>query len=225
LVYRPRSFAGAVNRALERLAARLTELRHEAGLADLAVELRSALTEQAGYMAELRRDVTEAVRSAPAAVGVPGERQEAEPQPLPGAVEVRFEEVFGLLDDVHRHLSGTPAETGDPSPGRRPVTRADLGTLGCATLVRSLTREFRQGVAAWCATALPVVTLAARAPAAAERWAELRRVCRSYETAVEVLPLEELEAVGPPPRTTAARAVEALADDVWGALVGTAATP
>lgn len=217
LVYRPRSFAGAVNRALERLAARLTELRHEAGLADLAVELRSALSEQAAHMVELRHDVTEAVRSVPVA-GAEG--VSVEPRPLPGPVEARFEEVLALLDDVLDRLSGTSSGTGEPRVGRRPVTRADLGTLGCATLVGTLTREFRRGVADWCATALPALRTAARAPAAEEGWAVLRGVCRSYETAVEVLPLEELDAAGPPRRTTAARAVEALADDVWGALVG-----
>nr|WP_272923060.1 hypothetical protein [Streptomyces sp. SID5464] len=205
LLYRPGDFPRAVNEALDRLRARLTELRQEADLADLTSELRGALGEHSAQLGQLRQTVSDLARRDLVAVA-PGPARSALPEPVEG----RFEEVFALLDAAVERLAGRPAEAGEAPPPR--PGRADLTALGCATLVRQLTERFRTGADAWFRSAAP------GAPTE-EQWARLRRVCREYETAVEVLPVQSLGSPGPAHRPTAARAVEALADEVWGALV------
>jgi hypothetical protein len=79
-------------------------------------------------------------------------------------------------------------------------------------LVRQLTETFRTGADTWFRA------VSAGVPSE-EQWARLREVCREYETAVEVLPVQALGGAGPVHRPTVARAVEALADEVWGSLV------
>ncbi|MEU0385213.1 hypothetical protein [Streptomyces chartreusis] len=211
LLYRPGDFPRAVNEALDRLRTRLTELRQEADLAELTSELRGALGEHSAQLGRLRRTVSDLARRDLVAVA-PGPARSALPEPVEG----RFEEVFALLDAAVERLAGRPADSGE---GPRPRTgRTDLTALGCATLVRQLTERFRTGADAWFRTAAP------GAPTE-EQWARLRRVCREYETAVEVLPVQALGSPGPAHRPTAARAVEALADEVWGALVSSLRAP
>jgi hypothetical protein len=137
---------------------------------------------------------------------------------LPEPVEGRFEEVFALLDAAVERLAVHPPG-GDAVGG--PALRAgpaDLAALGCATLVRQLTETFRTGADAWFRAASP------GAPGE-EQWARLRLICREYETAVEVLPVQALGGAGPVHRPTVARAVEALADEVWGDLVSAFRVP
>ncbi|GGW96845.1 hypothetical protein [Streptomyces lomondensis] len=213
LVYRPGDFPRAVNEALDRLRTRLTQLRQEADLADLTSELRSALGEHSSQLGQLRRTVSDLARRDLVAAA-PGPARSTLPEP----VEVRFEEVFALLDAAVERLAGRPPG-GDlrGGPPLRPG-RADLAALGCATLVRQLTERFRTGADAWYRAASP------GAPSE-EQWARLRRVCREYETAVEVLPVQSLGSSGPAHRPTPARAVEALADEVWGGLVSAVRAP
>jgi hypothetical protein len=211
LLYRPGDFPRAVNEALDRLRARLTELRQEADLAELTGELRGALGEHSAQLGQLRRTVSDLARRELVAVA-PGPARSALPEPVEG----RFEEVFALLDAAVERLAGRPADDGEDPPPR--AGRADLTALGCATLVRQLTERFRTGADTWFRSAAP------GAPTD-EQWARLRRVCREYETAVEVLPVQSLGSPGPAHRPTAARAVEALADEVWGALVSAVRAP
>lgn len=211
LLYRPGDFPRAVNEALDRLRARLTELRQEADLAELTGELRGALGEHSAQLGQLRRTVSDLARRDLVAVA-PGPARSALPEPVEG----RFEEVFALLDAAVEQLAGRPADDGEGPPPR--AGRADLTALGCATLVRQLTERFRTGADTWFRSAAP------GAPTD-EQWARLRRVCREYETAVEVLPVQSLGSPGPAHRPTAARAVEALADEVWGALVSAVRAP
>ncbi|MET9758910.1 hypothetical protein ABZ016_07620 [Streptomyces sp. NPDC006372] len=203
LVYRPGDFPAAVNQALDRLRTRLTELRQEADLAELTSELRSALGEHGSQLGQLRRTVSDLARR-DLVVTAPGPARSALPEPVEG----RFEEVFALLDTAVGRLAGGFGE-GDGPPVR--TGRADLTALGCATLVRQLTERFRAGADAW-------FRAASSAAPAEEQWARLRRICREYETAVEVLPVQSLGG-GPAHRPTATRAVEGLADEVWSGLV------
>ncbi|MFJ8463559.1 hypothetical protein [Streptomyces swartbergensis] len=211
LLYRPGDFPRTVNEALDRLRARLTALRQEADLAELTSELRGALGEHSAQLGRLRRTVSDLARRDLVAAA-PGPARSALPEPVEG----RFEEVFALLDAVVERLAGRPDDVGEGSPPR--AGRADLTALGCATLVRQLTERFRAGADAWFRSAAP------GAPTE-EQWARLRRVCREYETAVEVLPVQSLGSTGPVHRPTSARAVEALADEVWGALVSAVRAP
>ncbi|QWB21747.1 MULTISPECIES: apolipoprotein A1/A4/E family protein [Streptomyces] len=213
LLYRPGDFEQAVNEALDRLRARLTELRKEADLAELTSELRGALGEHSSQLGLLRRTVSDLARRDLVAAA-PGPARTA----LPDPVEGRFEEVFSLLDAAVERLAGGSSGAGpDGSPSLR-AGRADLAALGCATLVRQLTERFRAGADAWFRAASSGVR-------SEEQWAGLRRVCREYETAVEVLPVQSLGVSGPVHRPTAARAVEALADEVWGGLVSAVRAP
>ncbi|MGK5693146.1 hypothetical protein ACSNOJ_09585 [Streptomyces sp. URMC 128] len=211
LLYRPGDFPRAVNEALDRLRSRLTELRQEADLAELTSELRGALGEHSAQLGQLRRTVSDLARRDLVAVA-PGPARSALPEPVEG----RFEEVFTLLDAAVERLAGRPADDGEGPLPR--AGQADLTALGCATLVRQLTERFRTGADSWFRSAAP------GAPTE-EQWARLRRVCREYETAVEVLPVQSLGSPGPAHRPTAARAVEALADEVWGALVSAVRAP
>jgi hypothetical protein len=211
LLYRPGDFPRAVNEALDRLRSRLTELRQEADLAELTSELRGALGEHSAQLGQLRRTVSDLARRDLVAVA-PGPARSALPEPVEG----RFEEVFTLLDAAVERLAGRPADGGEGPLPR--AGQADLTALGCATLVRQLTERFRTGADSWFRSAAP------GAPTE-EHWARLRRVCREYETAVEVLPVQSLGSPGPAHRPTAARAVEALADEVWGALVSAVRAP
>ncbi|MFI6851113.1 hypothetical protein [Streptomyces sp. NPDC050416] len=211
LLYRPGDFPRAVNEALDRLRSRLTELRQEADLAELTSELRGALGEHSAQLGQLRRTVSDLARRDLVAVA-PGPARSALPEPVEG----RFEEVFTLLDAAVERLAGHPADDGEGPLPR--AGRSDLTALGCATLVRQLTERFRTGADSWFRSAAP------GAPTE-EQWARLRRVCREYETAVEVLPVQSLGSPGPAHRPTAARAVEALADEVWGALVSAVRAP
>jgi hypothetical protein len=211
LLYRPGDFPRAVNEALDRLRTRLTALRQEADLAELTSELRGALGEHSAQLGRLRRTVSDLARRDLVAAA-PGPARSALPEPVEG----RFEEVFTLLDTAVDRLAGRPDDAGEGPPPR--TGRADLTALGCATLVRQLTERFRAGADAWFRSAAP------GAPTE-EQWARLRRVCREYETAVEVLPVQSLGSAGPVHRPTPARAVEALADEVWGALVSAVRAP
>ncbi|MFD5157196.1 hypothetical protein ACFWMJ_03850 [Streptomyces hawaiiensis] len=213
LVYRPGDFTQAVNQALDRLRARLTQLRQEADLAGLTAELRSALGEHGAQLGQLRRTVSDLARRDLVAAA-PGPVRSA----LPESVEGRFEEVFALLDAAVERLAGHPPG-GDAAGG--PALRAgpaDLAALGCATLARQLTETFRTDADAWFRAA------SGGAPGE-EQWARLRLICREYETAVEVLPVQALGGAGPVHRPTVARAVEALADEVWGDLVSSFRVP
>ncbi|WP_328408546.1 hypothetical protein OG542_04950 [Streptomyces violaceus] len=213
LLYRPGDFERAVNEALDRLRARLTQLRQEADLAELTSELRGALGEHSSQLGRLRRTVSDLARRDLVAAA-PGPARTALPEPVEG----RFEEVFSLLDAAVERLAARSSGggTGESPPLR--AGRADLTALGCATLVRQLTERFRTGADAWFRAASP------GAPSE-EQWAGLRRVCREYETAVEVLPVQSLGSSGPAHRPSAARAVEALADEVWGGLVSAVRAP
>ncbi|MFJ3928350.1 hypothetical protein [Streptomyces sp. NPDC090022] len=227
LVYEQRDFPRTVDAALRKLGTRLSDGRREEGLVQLGERMRRDLEQQTAELAELRRVMNTWVpelrsralapggaRTAPSPGGPtavldhpPGREPDPEPvaADLPGAVRHRFHEALEVLDTVTRRIAGRAAE-------RHPTaTQKDLGVLGCATLVRALTEHFRGSVAAWHRSA-------ARGAPSDFQWGELRRICREYESAVEVLPTHLLGSPGPPHPLTAARTVEVLAEEVWSAL-------
>ncbi|MEV6582940.1 hypothetical protein AB0M92_32805 [Streptomyces sp. NPDC051582] len=229
LVYRQGGFAERADKALRKLDGRLAEGRREEGLVQLGERMRRDLEQQTAELAELRRTMASWVpepRARAAAATADGRRRTSAPgapasvlvesspgsgpgEPaaldLPGPVRRRFQEAFAVLDTVTRRVAGTAVKR------RATATSAELGVLGCATLVRALTENFRGSVAAWHRAAVP--------GAPTERqWGELRRICREYESAVEILPVHLLGNPGPPHPLTAARTVEVLAEEVWGTL-------
>ncbi|MFE2878069.1 hypothetical protein ACFXG6_02820 [Streptomyces roseus] len=225
LVYRQGGFAERADQALRKLDARLADGRREEGLVQLGERMRRDLEQQTAELAELRRTMASwtpeprarvataaagergtSSRGAPAPVLVEGQ---AGPEPaapdLPGPVRGRFQEALAVIDTITRRVAGAAVKR------RSTATSAELGVLGCATLVRALTENFRGAVAAWHRSAAP--------GAPSERqWGELRRICREYEAAVEILPVHLLGNPGPPHPLTAARTVEVLAEEVWGTL-------
>ncbi|MBT2444310.1 hypothetical protein J7E93_30300 [Streptomyces sp. ISL-36] len=243
LVYRQTTdFPGGVDQALRQLAGRVAEGRREEGLVQLGERMRRDLEQQTVQLAELSRTVAtmasmtsagrpggtppyadrtpygEAAayraRTAPVLGDLPADTEpsaatEAAGASLPVPVRRRFQEALTVLDTVTRRVAGRTMRR------RSTATPAELGVLGCATLVRTLTEEFRGAVAAWHGAALP------GAPSESQ-WGELRRICREYERAVEVLPVHLLGSAGPPHPRTAARTVEVLAEEVWGTLSATA---
>ncbi|MFG2874707.1 hypothetical protein ACGFYU_06805 [Streptomyces sp. NPDC048337] len=230
LVYRQDDFAQSVDTALLQLDRRLTDVRQEQSLVRLGERVRRGLEEQSAQLAELRREVASwgvrprsgAVAPYEETVAQPvGARPPAAPAPdpaaadLPAPVRSHFQEALTVLDvitrnTIERRLAKGTSE--QPAAG----TPAELGALGCATLVRALTENFRGSVSAWLRTAVSGATVE-------DRLGELRRICREYEYAVEVLPVHLLGSAGPPHPRTAARTVEALAEEVWGTLSVTAA--
>ncbi|WKU48813.1 hypothetical protein Q3V23_34785 [Streptomyces sp. VNUA116] len=217
LVYRQGDFAHSVDEALRQLDKRLTDGRQEQGLVRLGERVRRGLEEQSAQLAELRREMAEwAAERRPEEARPASARLPDRPGPqaaaadLPGPVRSRFQEALTVLDVITRDRVDRGAAEG---PGGRAGagSPAELGTVGCATVVRALTEKFRGSVSAWHRTAPP------GAPAE-DRLGELRRICREYEYAVEVLPVHLLGSAGPPHPRTAARTVEALAEEVWDAL-------
>ncbi|MFF3648796.1 hypothetical protein ACFYXV_09100 [Streptomyces sp. NPDC002181] len=225
LVYRQGGFAERADQALRKLDGRLADGRREEGLVQLGERMRRDLEQQTAELAELRRamDSWTPEPRARSAAPTAGERRAPSPgapasvlvedpsgaEPaaldLPGPVRRRFQEALAVLDTVTRRVAGTAVKR------RTTATAAELGVLGCATLVRALTENFRGAVAAWHRAAVP--------GAPTERqWGELRRICREYESAVEILPVHLLGSPGPPHPLTAARTVEVLAEEVWGTL-------
>ncbi|WEH39883.1 hypothetical protein [Streptomyces sp. AM 2-1-1] len=220
LVYRQGDFPRRVHEALRQLERRIVDGRREEDLDRLGERMRRDLAQQSDRLDGLSRAMAElateartgatAQRSAPGTSadfpgpGGPAE-DEAGTQALPGAVRSSFLDVLAVLDAAGRRMAGRAV-------GRRGATTpAELGLLGCVTLVRSLTVDFRRAVADW---------YHARSPAAPTeaQLGELRRICREYAYAVEVLPVHRLDNAGPPHPLTAARTVELLAEEVWGAL-------
>ncbi|MBO1330019.1 hypothetical protein [Streptomyces sp. VRA16 Mangrove soil] len=211
LVYRQTGFVRAAYEALEALGGRLREGRREADLADLGDRMRREFEAQRRQFAELREEWT--VRREPLSpdpVRPDGVAEPAEPPDLPEPVRHRFREALSVLDTVSRRLTDKVARPRRTTGTDRELGQ-ELGRLGCATLVRMLTEDFRAAVAAWCRVRR------ARVPSD-EQWAELRRICRDYETSVEVLPVHLLGGAGPAHPLTAARTVEVLAEEVWGTL-------
>ncbi|WP_424216433.1 hypothetical protein ACN20G_30310 (plasmid) [Streptomyces sp. BI20] len=254
LVYRQGGFAPAAHEALSRLAERLADGRREEGLARLGERLRQDLERQSERLDGLRRavdalagpdpgpgarderpgasptgPVPARVSARPGTTAPPGADVFAEPFPraftagvpdpfgdpgfgeLPGSVRRRFQEAFAALDAVTRRVAARTAA------GPVDAGAAELGVLGCAALVRTLTERFRGAVAVWHGEPRTV-------PAADRRWGELRRICREFESSVEVLPTHLLGPAGPGQALPAARTVETLAEEVWGAL-SAGATP
>lgn len=127
------------------------------------------------------------------------ERRDSAPDPvsvvgLPAPVRRRFRDALALLNTV---ISGAA------------TTSADLNVLGCATRVRTLTEEFRGAVTTWTRTVAPGTPDGLQL-------SELRRICREYAYAVEVLPVHLLDGVDHPLVPT--RTVEVLAEEVWSTM-------
>lgn len=214
LVYRQPDFDRKVNDALERLAGRLADGGRATELEQLGERMRRELAQQNVQLAELRQAMTSLARDTgtpePAAATGHATEPEAPADSLPGPVARRFQETLSVLDAVTRELAA------GERAARRTVTQPELSKLGCATLTRTLTEAFRSSVADWHRTP------GSGAPAG-DRWDELRRICREYENAVEVLPVHLLGNPGPPHPLTAARSVEVLAEEVWETLSAAAA--
>lgn len=222
LVHRRTGFAAAVDEALSALTRRLTDTRRATDLAELGGSVRRDLARQSGQLDELRRVLLAELGKTGAAArrgGPPaGTTQPAattEPlEPgttdLPEPVTRRFREALSVLDTVVGRL------TGRAGVARGAVTETELGLLGCATLLRALTEKFRSDVVDWH-----------RGPRAAGPRdggrAELRRICREYESSVEVLPVHRLDRGVSPQRPTAVGTVEGLAEQIWGTLSAAAA--
>ncbi|MGW2824943.1 hypothetical protein ACWC24_28650 [Streptomyces sp. NPDC001443] len=211
LVYRQGGFAQTLHEALLQLERRLVEEQREGDLAELGERMRRDLEQQqAAQLEELRRAVAALALenvprgTAPATAG-PGGEPESEAAELPVPVRRRFRDALAMLETVTRRVAGRAVNR------RVAATPADLSVLGCATLVRELTEDFRGSVAAWARGALP------GAPTE-HQLGELRRICREYECAVEVLPVHLLGGAEPQHPLTPARAVEVLAEEVWGSL-------
>ncbi|WP_202919880.1 hypothetical protein [Streptomyces adustus] len=211
LVYRQGGFAQTVHEALLQLERRLVEEQREGDLAELGERMRRDLEQQqAAQLEELRRAVAAlALENVPRgtvpATAVPGGEPEPETPELPVPVRRRFRDALAMLETVTRRVAGRAVNR------RVAATPADLSVLGCATLVRELTEDFRGSVSAWARGALP------GAPTE-HQLSELRRICREYECAVEVLPVHLLGGAEPQHPLTPARAVEILAEEVWGSL-------
>ncbi|WP_330303421.1 MULTISPECIES: hypothetical protein [unclassified Streptomyces] len=221
LVYRQGPFAQSVDEALRQLGRRLEEVRREEDLVQLGERMRRDLERQTAQLTELRQAMDTLTlearpgavprRTEPSTPQLTGPVPESPSEPeqaaadLPGPVRRRFREALAVLDTVTRRVAGRTMTR------RSAATPAELGALGCATLVRALTEDFRGSVAAWHRTAL-------RGVPTDDQLSELRRICREYETAVEVLPVHLLGSAGQAHPLTAARTVEVLAEEVWGTL-------
>lgn len=213
LVYRQGGFAQSVHEALLQLERRLVEEQREGELVELGEQMRRDLEQQqSAHLVELRRVfATLAVEALPGAATAPSAtvRPPGEPDAggaeLPVPVRRRFLDALAMLETVTRRVAGRAVNR------RAAATAAELSMLGCATLVRQLTEDFRGAVAAWVRGAVP------GAPTELQL-SELRRICREYECAVEVLPVHLLGDAEPQHPLTPARAVEVLAEEVWGSL-------
>lgn len=216
LVYRQAGFPQSVHEALSQLAQRQLAERHTGDLAELGEQMRRELEQQAVRLEEVRRTVhTLALEDrqggAPpvrgvASAGVVEGGVGREPR---GAVGRRFGEVLVMLEGVTRRA-------GDRAVGRRSAAvSAELSLFGCATLVRTLTEGFRDAVASWSAGR-------GGGTATERQLGELRRICREYERAVEVLPVHLLADGDPLYAGSPVGTVEGLAEEVWGALSASA---
>ncbi|TLS44128.1 hypothetical protein FE633_21510 [Streptomyces montanus] len=212
LVYRQGDFAQSVHAALLQLERRLVDGQRQEGLAELGERMRRDLEQQTVHLDEVRRTLaalTVEPGTAPPTPTVRTTVPAAEPDPdaeeLPGAVRRRFRDALAMLETVTRRVAGRT------TAGRAVATSADLSVLGCATLVRALTEEFRGSVAAWASTAVP-------GRPTEHQLGELRRICRDYECSVEVLPVHLLGSAGHRHPLTPARTVEVLAEEVWETL-------
>ncbi|MZD03707.1 hypothetical protein GTW43_01215, partial [Streptomyces sp. SID5785] len=203
LVYRHTGFVPAVTEALGALGERLRAGRQAAGLTDLADQVRSAFAVQRREIAELRQEW----RSRPPGPAAAADPRTDDPgqEQLPGPVRHHFREALAVLDAVTRKVT---ARATRPRPA---ATDADLGLLGCATLVRALTADFQSAVGRWYGSRRDGTP-------SGEEWASLRRICQDYETSVEVLPVHRLGDAGAGHVLTAARTVESLAEQVWRTL-------
>ena len=214
LVYRQGRFPRSVHEALLQLERRLVEEGREEDLAELGERMRRNLEQQTAHLDEMRRNLaamTLEVRPGGTGAPVPTERAvratpEAEPaEELPGPVRRRFRDALAMLESVTRRVAGRSVNR------RAAATSADLSVLGCATLVRALTEDFRGAVATWARAATPGTPTEVQL-------SELRRICREYESAVEVLPVHLLGNAEHQHPLTPARTVEVLAEEVWGTL-------
>lgn len=198
LVYRQGGFPKSVHEALLQLERRLVEEGREEDLAELGERMRRSMEQHTAQLNEMRRDF--AAMTLEARPAVPAARSTGpEPEPaeeLPGPVWRRFGDALTMLESVTRRVA---------------ATSADLSVLGCATLVRALTEEFRGAVATWARASTPGTPTEVQL-------SELRRICRDYENAVEVLPVHLLGGPEHANPLTPARTVEVLAEEVWGSL-------
>ncbi|WP_329277361.1 hypothetical protein [Streptomyces sp. NBC_01451] len=214
LVYRQGVFPKSVHEALLQLERRLVEEGREEDLAELGERMRRNLEQQTAHLDEMRRNLAAmTLEVRPGATGVPvlpaqsGHAASA-PEPaeeLPGPVRRRFRDALAMLESVTRRVAGRSVNR------RTSATSADLSVLGCATLVRALTEDFRGAVASWVRAAAPGTPTEVQL-------GELRRICREYESAVEVLPVHLLGNAEHQHPLTPARTVEVLAEEVWGTL-------
>ncbi|ELP68565.1 hypothetical protein ACKI1I_03990 [Streptomyces turgidiscabies] len=214
LVYRQGGFPKKVHEALLQLERRLVEEGREEDLAELGERMRRNLAQQTAHLDEMRRNLAAmTLEVRPGATGAPGgtpqsvhTAPEAEPaEELPGPVWRRFRDALAMLESVTRRVAGRTMNR------RTAASAAELSVLGCATLVRALTEDFRGAVATWARAATP------GSPTEVQL-SELRRICREYESAVEVLPVHLLGNAEHQHPLTPARTVEVLAEEVWGTL-------
>ncbi|MFI2431930.1 hypothetical protein [Streptomyces sp. NPDC018693] len=213
VVYRQSGFPQGVHEALLQLERRLVEERREGDLVELGERMRRDLEQQTAHLDEVRRTLAGMGLEARPGVSAPASPVVREPvgQELPGPVGRRFRDALAMLEAVTRRVAGRTVAR------RSATTSAELSVLGCATLVRVLTEQFRGAVTEW--------TAATAGGGPTERQlGELRRICREYECAVEVLPVHLLAGAGQPHPLTPAVTVEGLAEEVWGTL-SAAATP
>ena len=206
-----------MHEALLQLERRLVEEGREEDLAELGERMRRNLEQQTAHLDEMRRNLaamTLEVRPGTAgSTGTPvlatqSVRVTAEAEPaeeLPGPVRRRFRDALAMLESVTRRVAGRSVNR------RATATSAELSVLGCATLVRALTEDFRGAVATWARAAAPGTPTEVQL-------SELRRICREYESAVEVLPVHLLGNAEHQHPLTPARTVEVLAEEVWGTL-------
>ncbi|MFF9092229.1 hypothetical protein ACF1AX_03860 [Streptomyces sp. NPDC014802] len=209
LVYRQGGFAVSAHEALLQLERRLVEERREEDLLELGERMRRDLELQTARLDQMQRTLAGLALDTRPVAASPDHPPRGKPKPntagLPGPVRRRFQDALTMLESVTGRVAGRATD-------RVGATPADLSVLGCATLVRELTERFRGAVADWAA---------GRAPGAArteDELSELRRICREYESAVEVLPVHLLGGADQRHRLTPARTVESLAEEVWGTL-------
>ncbi|MGY1501137.1 hypothetical protein ACW4TU_31920 [Streptomyces sp. QTS52] len=214
LVYRQGVFPKSVHEALLQLERRLVEEGREEDLAELGERMRRNLEQQTAHLDEMRRNLAAmTLEVRPGATGAPGpaagsvhaSADEEPAEELPGPVWRRFRDALAMLESVTRRVAGRSVNL------RAAATSADLSVLGCATLVRALTEDFRGAVATWARAATPGTPTEVQL-------GELRRICREYESAVEVLPVHLLRSAEHRHPLTPARTVEILAEEVWGTL-------